>query len=237
MKSKNEMKKVILHFALKYKGNWEKVYDAIKAKEDVTIEQVTSLKDKYNDNLMTIIDEDYPNNFKSIYMPPLTIFFLGNKELMHNDDNIVSLWGETTYEQVIEAKLDKSKVYAINYSAEKQSDVERLLSEDYKLILVTNNYKTSEIGFIANYDNVVLMTEIPFDIKKADIDMEQTTERLILGISKVSLMLGKKSLNTFEYLEPLFKFEKRPIAVTNLSDFNENEIQRFDIKLYNNYAN
>ncbi len=237
MKSKNEMKKVILHFTLKYKGNWEKVYDAIKAREDVTLEQVADLKDKYNENYISIIDDDYPNNFKSIYMPPLTLFHLGNQSLLHDDDNIISLWGDTSYQQFVTAELDKNKVYAMIYSAEQQANVETILDLGYKLILITNNYKSSDIGFIGNYDNVVFISEIPFDIKKADIDAEQTTERLLLGMSRVALMLGDKKLNTFEYLEPLFKFEKRPMVVTNLEPFSEHEIERFDIKLYQNQAN
>ncbi len=109
--------------------------------------------------------------------------------------------------------------------------------DSLKLILLTNNYKTSDIGFIANYDNVVFVTEIPFDLKKADVDVEQTNERLLLGMSKEALMLGNKKLNTFEYLEPLFKFEKRPMAVTNLNEFSELEIKRFDIKPYRNSLN
>ncbi len=236
-KNKEEMNKVILYFALKYKGNWEKIYDAIKAKENVTIEQVETLKNKYNDNLITIIDESYLNNFKTIYMPPLCLFHVGNKDLLKNEKDIVSLWGDTSYQNWLEADLNKQKTYAIIYDNSMQDNVETLLQIGYKIILITNNYKNSDIGFLANYDNALFVTEIPFEVKKADIDLEQTNERLLLGISPISMMLGQKSLQYFQYLEPLFKFEGRPMIVTNLNDFSQNEIERFNIKLYSNVLN
>ncbi len=237
MKTRNGMKKVILHFSLKYKGNWEKIYDAIKAKEDVTIEQVQSLRDKYNDNFISIIDDEYPENFKSIYMPPLTIFHAGNNSLLANPENIISLWGNTSYDNWTKSIIDKDKVYAILYNNEMQSNVEKLLEDGYKIILITNQYKNSDIGFLGNYDNCLFITEIPFEVKKADIDVEQTNERLLLGISKMSIMLGDKNIQAFEYLEPLFKFEKRTIGVTSLKQYSESEIKRFNLKLVNTISN
>ncbi len=237
IKSKKEMKKVVLHFALKYKGNWEKIYDAIKAREDVTIEQVEALMDKYNDNFMSIIDEDYLENFKSIYMPPLTLFHTGNCSLLQDEQNIISLWGDLSPDNWDAANLDKSKTYAIIYNPVMQYDVQLLLEKGYKLILITNTYKNSEISFVKDYDNALFVTEIPFEVKNPDIDVEQTNERILLGISQVSMMLGDKQLNTFEFIEPLFRFEKRPINVMDLSIFSETEIRRFNIKQYSNVAN
>ncbi len=237
MKSKKEMKKVILHFALKYRGNWEKIYEAIKAREDVTIEEIENLREKYNDNFISIIDDDYPDNFKNIYMPPLTIFFVGNKSLLSNSDSIISLWGDTSYEQFVKSNLKTNKVYAINYSSDQQDNIVKILEAGYKLILISNEYNTNDLGFIANYDNLLFLTEIPFDTKKADIDVEQTIERMLLGVSKQSIMLGDKRIHTFEYLEPLFKFEKRHMIVTDLEGFSQSEIDRFNIKLYQQNAN
>lgn len=237
IKSKQEMKKVILHFALKYKGNWEKIYDAIKAKEDVTLEQIQALANEYDGNFMSIIDDDYMNNFKSIYMPPLTLFFVGNKSLISNEADIISLWGDYNAKNFNEDNLKKDKVYAINYNNTTKENVEAILKKGYRLILITNQYKANELNFINDHENCLLMTEIPFGIKKPDIDVEQTNERILIGVSKISFMLGEKQLNTFEYIEPLFKFEKRPIAVLDISQFTQSEIERFNIKPLSNIAN
>ena len=80
--------------------------------------------------------------------------------------------------------------------------------------------------------NLLISSEISPYTKKPNIDVEQTEERLLLGVSKHSLVLEKK-LETFNYLWPLFKFEKRNFEVIDLSDFTEKEIERYKIIKFN----
>ncbi len=92
--SKFEMTKVINFFNYKYKGDWDSVYEAIQRKEKIEIHE---LEDFYNvDNkvrYLSIIDERYPENYKSIYMPPLTLYYAGDINTL-NESNITSLWGD-----------------------------------------------------------------------------------------------------------------------------------------------
>ncbi len=74
------MRKVLLYFAIKYKGNWKKIYKALENKEKISEEDLKKV-DKYKD-FMTIIDSDYPKNLKKIYQPPFVLFYKGDKKIL-----------------------------------------------------------------------------------------------------------------------------------------------------------
>ena len=82
MKKNNREK--IIYFALKYKGNWQKIYDAFKNKEEMDDNYYFSEMKKINYKVVTIIDDDYPSQFKTIYQPPFALFYYGNLSLLKN---------------------------------------------------------------------------------------------------------------------------------------------------------
>ncbi|HKL84428.1 MAG TPA: DNA-processing protein DprA [Bacilli bacterium] len=77
-------REVLLYFALKFEGDYDAILNAIKNK--VAIDEsdyqflITSFKGQY----MTIVDMDYPDEFKKIYRPPLVIFYKGDQGLLSN---------------------------------------------------------------------------------------------------------------------------------------------------------
>ncbi|MBE6124261.1 MAG: DNA-protecting protein DprA [Erysipelotrichaceae bacterium] len=76
------MEEIIVYFAVKYKGDWESIYQAISKKERVDMDEVkktvASLKTKW----VTIISKDYPNSLKQIPKPPFVLFYKGNFDLL-----------------------------------------------------------------------------------------------------------------------------------------------------------
>ena len=76
------MRNVILYFALKYNGNFEKIYQALKNKEPMNNELFEKLKSKLNSNYVTLLDENYPKNLKSIKCPPFVLFYKGDLNLL-----------------------------------------------------------------------------------------------------------------------------------------------------------
>lgn len=76
-----EGRKILLYLALKYGGDWEAIYDAVKNKEELNVEEVESSNSKIKCNFVTIIDSDYPEKLKSIYKPPFVLFYYGDLEL------------------------------------------------------------------------------------------------------------------------------------------------------------
>jgi DNA processing protein len=67
---------IIVYLAIKYNGDWNKIYEAIKAKELVdeptVVSTIAEAVNKYK--ILTIIDNDYPESMKKIYKPPFVLF-------------------------------------------------------------------------------------------------------------------------------------------------------------------
>ncbi len=73
---------IIIHLAIKYQGDWNRIYEAIKAKEPASVAEVNQSLETLTSETLTIIDEDYPENLKRIYKPPFVLFYHGDKSLL-----------------------------------------------------------------------------------------------------------------------------------------------------------
>ena len=76
------MRYVLLYFAIKYDGNWEKIYNALCAKERAKESELKTYKSRNYDNWISLIDKEYPEEFKYVFKPPFVIFLDGNKTLL-----------------------------------------------------------------------------------------------------------------------------------------------------------
>jgi len=59
----------------------------IDPKYKKNLDKYLEYMDKNNIDIITIYDEDYPNNLKSIYDPPISLYIKGNKKIL-NDKSI-----------------------------------------------------------------------------------------------------------------------------------------------------
>ncbi len=82
------MNEIILYFAHKYFGDWERIYDAIEEQEDVDFDLLEELKETYEGKYVTVLDEDYPAELKLIQRPPFALFFKGNKNLFYKKNKV-----------------------------------------------------------------------------------------------------------------------------------------------------
>ncbi len=73
---------IIAYLAVKYRGQWEDIYDAIKRKEHLEEENVKEVVSNIKSHYLTIIDEEYPECLKRIYQPPFCLFYYGNLNLI-----------------------------------------------------------------------------------------------------------------------------------------------------------
>lgn len=90
------MRYLLLYFAIKYKGSWEKIYKAVCDKEIAEIDELKLVKNKNGNNWITLIDKDYPRVFKCSSKPPFVIFLEGNKNLLKDyDDKFIAI--ESSY--------------------------------------------------------------------------------------------------------------------------------------------
>lgn len=102
-----QMRKILLYFALKYKGNYKEIYEAIKRKEPVTVEDLAKVESQIKSKYVTIVDPAYPSKLKNIGTPPIILFYYGNLDLM-NSHNIMAIIGNrefTPYGQEITEKI------------------------------------------------------------------------------------------------------------------------------------
>ena len=76
------MRKILLYFSLKYQGDYQKIYQAIKQKEKVSPEDLNHIEQKIQSQYVTLIDEAYPESFKHIPNPPWVLYYYGNLSLL-----------------------------------------------------------------------------------------------------------------------------------------------------------
>lgn len=76
------MEKILLYFSLKYNGDFYKVYDALKTKENIDINELIQLKRNLRYKYITMIDRNYPEYLKRENRPPIVLFYEGNLSLV-----------------------------------------------------------------------------------------------------------------------------------------------------------
>lgn len=104
--------------SIKYKGNFEKMLTAIKEKEKLSDEQVEGYLKTIKSKFITILDPEYPENLKKVYMPPLVLYYYGDISLLNSINNIVAvvgsrnntLYGEKVTKVLTEALVSKNRI-------------------------------------------------------------------------------------------------------------------------------
>lgn len=95
----------------------ENSYDIIlKNKDDELISRMEAYMNKNNIKYITILDENYPNNLKHIYAPPVLLFYKGNIELLkYKGIAIIGSRKATNYGMNTAFKISKelSKKYVV----------------------------------------------------------------------------------------------------------------------------
>ena len=79
-----EEKNKLLFYALKYKGDWDRIITAINFEEEIDKEEFDVAFKKMNCKYITILDPEYPSSFKHIHKPPLVLFYYGDLSLLTN---------------------------------------------------------------------------------------------------------------------------------------------------------
>lgn len=72
--------------AVKNNGDWDKEYLCIKNKEMLTNEEIEKFS-HLADQVVTILDEDYPMTWKSSVKPPLILFYKGGERSLLDEMN------------------------------------------------------------------------------------------------------------------------------------------------------
>ena len=76
------MEQLVLYFALKYKGDFQSIYNALLREEPIDEQLCCELKKKLDCKYTTIFSKDYPEQLKLINCPPFVLFYYGDLSLV-----------------------------------------------------------------------------------------------------------------------------------------------------------
>lgn len=76
------MNELLLYFALKYRGDFSAILNALKIREKVDEKLKQQLFSAFCGNYITLLDDSYPENFKHIDAPPFVLFYTGDITLL-----------------------------------------------------------------------------------------------------------------------------------------------------------
>lgn len=86
-------REIIIYLAMKYQGDWNQIYRAVKEKEMVDEATVKETIARLTCSAVTIIDEDYPSSLKKIYKPPFVLFYHGHLEWLDREQHCLAVVG------------------------------------------------------------------------------------------------------------------------------------------------
>ena len=84
---------VLLYFSVKFKGNWDRILEALRHKEYIDPKELQQIKENMKCNYITYLDDDYPEQLKEITKPPFTLFYYGDISLIKDFNKNVSVVG------------------------------------------------------------------------------------------------------------------------------------------------
>ena len=83
----------LITLAIRYSGEIRKLIDAITKKEMATDAEYEHYMRHMKCNVLTILDDAYPEYLKHVYLPPLVLFYYGDISLLNNRDKNLAIVG------------------------------------------------------------------------------------------------------------------------------------------------
>lgn len=225
---------LLIYFALKYKGDWKNIFKAISEKEKVDEEDIKKYLSTLTCKCITILDKEYPKQFKEIYQPPFVLFYYGDISLV-NRKNILGIVGSrnpTTYgEQCCKYLLLESNINDLVVISGLAKGIDAIahetsLMKGYKTIAVLGNgidacYPKENFKLYQKIkNNGLIISEYPYKeiVSKNNFALRN---RIIAGLSnKILIPDVKKKSGTLITIRFALNFGK-DILVVPCSIFDE----------------
>lgn len=222
------MRDIILYFANKYFGDWERIYDAIEKQEDVDFDELDIIKEEIGDEYVTVLDDDYPKELKLIDRPPFVLFFKGKKELLNKPNKLWYFGNYKTeeYEKIWKDHKDEADKNEITIVSGYTSSFERgyINTIDAKNIIlvrdsgidsyinmtkIEESYFTKENLIISEYPNKVIPSLHTWEI----------SARIKSGLSKWLLLSNSiKEKITFKFISDTIDQNRKIYCYSNAED-------------------
>lgn len=101
---------ILIYFSLKYNGDWNNIYKALRRREEVDWSIYESFPEELRKKCITIFDEGiYPERLSKIYHPPFVLYYRGDISLISDTNKNVALVGSR---EASEYGLDATRMVA-----------------------------------------------------------------------------------------------------------------------------
>ena len=92
-----ESREILLYYAIKFKGDWDKIYNAIHNKEEINLEEIQKVTSSNKNNYITLLDPEYPELLRDGYKPPFVVFYQGDISLLSDKNRKMAVVGSRKY--------------------------------------------------------------------------------------------------------------------------------------------
>ena len=186
------MEIILLFLSLKYHGEWIAIYDSLQKREKLIEQEVIKAIKKVKSNFLTLLDQNYCANLKTIYRPPFGIYYVGNFNLTKSKS--ISLIGKLreTNKKYIDLIFNKNNAIIWSYLTKKEiiNVLQHYPKNNifYQLDLAKNYFLLHKEKFADLLMKNVFISEI-WEINDTIDYSNQLNERLFCGISKKILII------------------------------------------------
>lgn len=215
------MKKVLLYFALKYQGDWDRIYMALEEKELIDFKELEVMEQKIDCSYVTIIDDDYPRSFKNIIKPPFVIFYNGNLSLLNDQKSIINIFTKNKIDNylyriindLVSKIINNNKIIITGFESECEILINEIAAINEKSIIIIsvggfkNNNKNIKL-----INNNLIISEYPFELE-INFSHINACNRLIAGISSTLLVLPTQLTKELTQLSNYFIEENKNIFI------------------------
>ncbi len=234
---------ILLYFAIKYEGNWDKIYKALDQKEKVSLKEITETEEKSKTwmqagyNFKTILDIDYPKQFKEAYKPPFIFWYKGDLNLFKADGICLAAEKINPSEILLAEKslkvIKDNNNVLVNYG---KTDGDFVLEDiakklDIKQIFIING----GIEGMSHSKNELIISEYPNSYMPLGLQ-QRAKDRLVATLSKELVLMSSSPQNHSELVANFINLGKEVSCFpkeASSKDYN-NELIRQGAKLITN---
>ena len=96
-----DSRKILIYLAVKYDGDPFKIINAVRLREDehVPYSEMEKVCDSIKSKVITYLDKDFPSKLKTMFRPPLVLFYYGDITLLDDNKRRYGVVGSREYSE------------------------------------------------------------------------------------------------------------------------------------------
>lgn len=201
------MRNVLIHFSIKYRGDYLKIVEAIKLKENVTeadLKEAEKCKDA-----ITILDDNYPTLLRNSFAPPFVLFYKGDISLLERQPTLAvigsrnpSEYGKKVTKKILEEIFEEKEIVVVSGLAKGIDSIAHKVSlnNNQKTIAVLGSgidvcYPIENLSLYKDIEEYgLIVSEYPRGVSP---DKKNFTlrNRIIAGLSKAILVTDASKIS------------------------------------------